>query len=144
MPEMSLLKQAIAESNRLSKRGAHEEALDVLDRAIAEAAREGHNTWVQILSRHASALADEAGDLQLVRRYREQCLALDSESPLALSSLADILRRQGEDNLAKTYAAKAYTLSAARDSDLDRAVVESLLRVWPDLRTSRFKEESPS
>lgn len=134
MSEIDLLKSAVNESSQLSTCGEHLKALKVLENAIAEAIRENRPVWIRVLSRHASVLADEMGDLGLVRQYREQCLAHDPDNPLALCALADVLHRQGEDNLAREYALKSYRLSSQKDTDLDRAVVESLLHTWPDLQ----------
>ena len=73
------------------------------------------------------------GDLTLVRRYREQCLAPDPDNPLALLSSAEVLRRQGDNTLAQKYALSSYSLAAQRDTELDRAVVESISREWPEI-----------
>ena len=88
---------------------------------------------MRTLSRHASAIADQTGGLALVRRYREQCLAHDPDNPLALVSLAEVLDRQGEDALAKQYAIKSYRLSVQRGTELDRAVLESISKQWPEI-----------
>jgi tetratricopeptide (TPR) repeat protein len=132
--EIDLLKRTINESSELSKRGENQRALKLLDDAIAEAIRENRSIWVCTLSRHASVIADEMGDLHLVRRYREQCLVRDPDNPFTLSSLADVLHRQGEDDLARQFATKSYRLSMQRDTELDRALVESLLKTWPDIQ----------
>jgi tetratricopeptide (TPR) repeat protein len=133
MTELDSLKRVVNESGELSKRGQNKEALRLLDGAIAEAVRESRRTWVSVLCRHASVIADEMGDLPLVRKYRERCLELDPENPLTLCSLAEVLHRLGVDDLAKKYAAKSYQLSMNRDTELDRAVIESLRQTWPDL-----------
>lgn len=73
------------------------------------------------------------GDLGLVRRCREQCLSHDADNPLTLLSLAEVLDRQGEAALAKEYAVKSYQLSVRRDTELDRAVVESISKQWPEI-----------
>jgi hypothetical protein len=48
--------------------------------------------------------------------------------------VAQILRRQGEGDLAKAYAAKAYRFGVHSDTDVDRALIESLLKAWPDIQ----------
>jgi Tfp pilus assembly protein PilF len=134
MSAINRLKRAVNESSHLSKRGEHLKALKVLDDAIAEAVKENRPVWICVLSRHASVLADQMGDLALVRAYSEQCLRHDPDNPLALLGLADVLHRQGEHGLARQYALKSYRISSQRDTELDRAVVESLLKTWPDLQ----------
>ena len=128
------LRSAINDSSELSKLGENQRALKLLDDEIAKAIRENRSVWVCVLSRHASVIADQMGDLRLVRQYREQVLAHDPDNPLTLLSLADVLSRQGENDLAKHYAAKSYKLSVQRDSELDRAVVESIIKQWPNIQ----------
>jgi hypothetical protein len=43
------------------------------------------------------------------------------------------LDRQGENALAKKYAIKSYQLSVQRGTELDRAVVESVSKQWPEI-----------
>jgi len=133
MSEIDLLKRTVNESNELSKRGENGRALQLLDRAIFEALLENRSTWVSVLSRHASAIATAIGDLPTARKYREQCLAVDPDNPLTLCGMAEILDQLGERDLAKRYAVKSYRLSVNRGTELDKAVVESLLHTWPDL-----------
>jgi hypothetical protein len=133
MAAIDRLKRVINQSSELSKQGNNAKALELLDDEIAHAIRESRGIWVCTLSRHASAIADQMGDLGLVRRYREQCLAHDPDSPLTLLSLAEVLDRQGEDALAKEYAVKSYQLSVRRDTELDRAVAESISKQWPEI-----------
>jgi hypothetical protein len=127
------LRRVIDQSSELSRQGDNSEALELLDGEIACAVRENRGIWVATLSRHASAIADQMGDLSLVRRYREQCLAHDPDNPLTLLSLAEVLDRQGEGALAKEYAVKSYQFSVGRESELDRAIVESISKQWPEI-----------
>jgi hypothetical protein len=134
MSELDILKRLVNESSELSKRGEHLKALEILDDGIARAVRENRPIWIRVLSRHASALADEMGDLGLVREYRERCAADDPDNPLALCSLANVLHRLGEDDLGKQHALRSYRLSSRLDTEVHRALVESLLQMWPDLQ----------
>lgn len=133
MAAIDRLRTVIDQSSELSKQGKNPKALELLDDEIARAVRESRGVWASTLSRHASAIADQMGDLGLVRRYREQCLAHDPDNSLTLLSLAEVLGRQGDDALAKEYAAKSYQLSVRRDTELDRAVVESISKQWPEI-----------
>jgi len=108
MAAIDHLRRVIDQSSELSKQGNNPKALELLDDEIARAVRESRGIWTSTLSRHASAIADQMGDLGLVRRYRELCLAHDPDNPLTLLSLAEVLDRQGEDTLAKEYAVKSY------------------------------------
>jgi hypothetical protein len=133
MAAIDRLRRVINQSSELSKQGNNPKALELLDHEIADAVRESKDIWVRTLSRHASAIADQTGDLGLVRRYREQCLAHDPDNPLTLLSLAEVLDRQGEGALAKQYAIKSYRLSVQRGTELDRAVLESISKQWPEI-----------
>ena len=133
MAKSDRLNRVINQSGELSKQGNNPKALQLLDDEIAHAVRENRGIWVCAPSRHASAIADQMGDLVLVRRYREQCLTHDPDNPLMLLSLAEVLNRQGEEALAKEYARKSYQLSVRRDTELDRAVVESISKHWPEI-----------
>jgi hypothetical protein len=133
MAAIDRLKRVINKSSELSKQKKNPEALELLDGEIAHAVRESRGIWACALSRHASAIADQTGDLGLVRRYREQCLAHDPDNLLTLLSLAEVLDRQGEHALAKEYAIKSYQLSVQRGTELDRAVVESISKQWPEI-----------
>jgi tetratricopeptide (TPR) repeat protein len=127
------LKQIINESSEMSKRGDNALALRLLDSAIEQATKQEQHVSVRVLTRHASAIADSIGDLQAVRRYREQCFSHDPENPITLASLADVLQRQGETKMAKQYALRAYRLASERRTELDEALISSLRKTWPDL-----------
>jgi hypothetical protein len=93
MVAIDRLKNAINNSSELSERGENRKALTLLDDEIANAVGENKSIWVRTLSRHASAIADQMGDLDLVRQYREQCLTHDPDNPLTLLSVAEVLDR---------------------------------------------------
>jgi hypothetical protein len=133
MVAIDRLKNAINNSSELSGRGENRKALTLLDDEIANAVGENKSIWVCTLSRHASAIADQMGDLGLVRQYREQCLAHDPDNPLTLLSVAEVLDRQGEKASSKNYAIMAYQLAAQRGTELDRSVLESISRQWPEI-----------
>ncbi len=134
MVAIDRLRNAINNSSKLSERGESRKALILLDDEIAHAVSENKNIWVCTLSRHASVIADQIGDLGLVRRYREQCPAHDPDNPLTLLGLAEVMDRQGEKALAKDYAIRSYQLSAQRGTtELDRAVMESISKQWPEI-----------
>lgn len=133
MSQLDRLKRAINDSSELSKAGENEKALDLLDASITDAIRENLNTWVCTLSRHAAVISDYMGDLRRARGYYERAVKHDPDNTITLYSLADVLRRLGEIDSAKQCAVRCYQLSTQRDNDLDRNVVESLLKTWPEL-----------
>src|SRR5690242_570836 len=133
MATLDEVKRAIRESSELSQRGENLRALAILDEALASHSSGDPPERVCVLARHASVVAEQLGDLRLARKYREQVLAHDPDNPLALLSLAEILRQEGEEGLAKTYARKSYQLSKDRATELDHSVLESIAKIWPAL-----------
>jgi hypothetical protein len=134
--EIDTLNRAINQSSEMSRLGQNQSALKLLDDSIADAIHKNKIGWIRTLSRHAAAIASHIGDVNLVKHYCEQCLTHDPDNPSMLFSLADALQRLGQDNLAKKYAIKSYRLSVKQSTDVDRAIVESLLKTWPDIDTS--------
>ena len=133
MPELDELIKITRESSVLWESGQPEKALKLLDDAIAEAIRAARSIWVRTLALHAAVLSESMGDLCLARRYREDCLSQDPNDPMALYGLARVLSRQGEADLAKSYAAKAYDVCARRRTELDQVILESIIKEWPGI-----------
>jgi tetratricopeptide (TPR) repeat protein len=132
--EIDVLKSAINKSSELSKRGQGQKALELLDDSIAEAIRTNRSVWVRVLSRHAAAISDSIGDLRLVKHYADQSLAYGSDDPAALYSLADALFQEGQTDLAKQCALKSYELSMQQDTEQGRALIELIIKRWPEVR----------
>lgn len=131
--ELTDVKEIISRSSELSKHGHYQPALTVLDEAISAAAKSKHHEWVCTFARHASVIAERAGNLGLARHYREQCVALNPDDALALCDLALTLERIGEKELGRNYATKSFKITNQMGDDRSRAIVDSLLRIWPDL-----------
>ncbi|HKT11417.1 MAG TPA: hypothetical protein VJW77_06275 [Terriglobia bacterium] len=110
MSDIEQLKCIIRESDELSKIGENKRALKLLDDSIAQAIQESNAVWVRMLCRHAAVLCDHAGELDLVRRYRERILAYSLDDALSLYALAEFSFRQGRPDEAKGYVAKCYQI----------------------------------
>jgi len=61
-------RQAMQQSLDLAKTGETEQALNLLDSALARAAEENRGMWIAILCRHAAVLAHSMGDRRLTAR----------------------------------------------------------------------------
>jgi hypothetical protein len=70
-------------------------------------------------------------DLGLVRRYREQILAHDTDNPITLSTVAEVLDRQREKAWPKTMPSGSYQLSAQRAGSRSCGVDS---KRWPEIR----------
>jgi tetratricopeptide (TPR) repeat protein len=125
-------RDAVTASTKLAREN-YEEALRVLDEAIAMAISENENRWVLTLSHHAAIISKFVGNLARVKEYYKQSLAFNPENPRALSGLADIAEEQGELELAKHYATRSYKALMEGDDFLKDAQLEMLLKKWPDL-----------
>ena len=114
--------------------GLNEQALGLLDDAIAEAMRQHESLWTLTLCHHAAVIADSLGNLQLQRRYYGESLASNSENPRALYGLADVARRLGEHEIAKEYAARSYEAILRSDDEIIRqGLLDLVLKHWPEL-----------
>ena len=136
MPDTERLKRIIHESGELSRMGENERALKLLDDSIAQAIQENNVAWVRTLCRHAAVVSHHAGELDLVRRYRERILSYSPDDTLSLYALADVSFRQGRPDEAKGYAANCYQICRRRGTEKDKALIEVLLKQWPELGES--------
>jgi len=95
--------------------------------------REQENQWVLTLSHHAAVVSNFLGDLERVKHCYQQSLSFNPENPCALLGLANVLKEQGEPELAKSYAARCYKSLMHGDDFLKDALLETLLKEWPDV-----------
>src|SRR5437879_3066014 len=126
-------RDAMGSSARLTQQGDNEEALRLLDGAIARAISENENRWVLTLSHHAAVISNFLGNCSQVKHYYEKSLAFNPENPRALSGLADVAKEQGELELAKQYAARCYKALIEGDDFLKKERLATLLKKWPDV-----------
>jgi hypothetical protein len=126
-------RDAMSSSARLAQQGDNEEALRLVDGAIAKAISENENRWVLTLSHHAAVISNFPGNWSQVKHYYEKSLAFNPENPAALYGLADAAREQGELDLAKLFAARCYKALIEGDDFLTKERLETLLKKWPEV-----------
>ena len=143
MRDKDPLKDILLKSMELSKVGRQEEAFALLDESLSEAVRENRLMWIPILCRHAAVISDSIGNLQRTKHYYEQSLGFDPHDVGSLYGLANALQRQGETQLAKQYASKCFQSIQHSEKELDRAVLELILKSWPEFRRSDGRVEHP-
>jgi hypothetical protein len=124
-------RDAMSAAARLSLEDG-DEALRLLDDAIALAISEHENQWALTLS-HPAVVSNSLRDLSRVKRYYQQSLAFNPENPSALYGLADVANKEGELELAKEYAARCYKTLTEGDDFLKDTWLETLLKKWPEL-----------
>ena len=126
-------RDAMSASTKLMQQDKNEEALRLLNDAIAVAISQNENRWVLTLSHHAAVISNFLGNLSQVKHYYQKSLAFNPENPHALSGLADVAKEQGELELAKEYAARCYKALMEGDDFLKDAQLEMLLKKWPEV-----------
>jgi hypothetical protein len=137
MRELEKLRLAVNRSSELWKVGQQERALKLLDDAVAAAIGESNTSIIPALSHHAAVMANWAGDLPRVRHYYEQSLFYGPENPKALYGLARVLAEQGESELAKSYASRCYEAVLHSDDEMDRGLLDLIVKQWPELGPAR-------
>jgi hypothetical protein len=134
MSDLDLLRDVLRRSTDLCRQGNHAEGLRFVETWIKRAEQEERTTWVEALNVIALAIAHSIGDPGLVRSYCERTLLREPQDrrgkALALYTLADVLFRRGETDLAKQHATQAYLLMDSNAPE-DRRVVELLRKRWP-------------
>ena len=126
-------RDAMSASTKLMQQDENEEALRLLDGAIAMAIGENENQWVLTLSHHAAVISNFLGNLSRVKHYYQKSLAFNPENPRALAGLADVAKEQGELELAKQYAPRCYKALIEGDDRLKKERLEMLLKKWPEV-----------
>jgi tetratricopeptide (TPR) repeat protein len=122
-------------STKLLQQDKNDEALRILDEAIAEAACDGDNSWVRTLCHHAAVIAKFTENLDMAKHYYEQSLISNPENAQALYGLARVYQDQGQPEVAKKYAKRCYDALMQDDSDILKPhLLESLSKGWPDIR----------
>jgi Tfp pilus assembly protein PilF len=126
-------RDAMTASTKLMEQDDHEEALRLLDEAIAMAISENENRWVLTLSHHAAVISNFLGTLSRVKHYYEKSLEFNPENPRALAGLADVAQEQGELQLAREFASRCYKALMEGDHLLKDSRLERLLKKWPEV-----------
>jgi tetratricopeptide (TPR) repeat protein len=126
-------RDAMTASTKLMQQNDNEEALRLLDDAIAMAISENENRWVLTLGHHAAVISNFLGNFSRVKHYYQKSLEFNPENPRALAGLADVAQEQGELELAKEYATRCHKALAEGDDFLKDARLETLLKKWPEL-----------
>jgi tetratricopeptide (TPR) repeat protein len=113
--------------------GKTEQALNLLDSAIAEAIQRNYTRWTSALCRHAANLSRSMGDRQRQIHYEEQALPFASEYSFAAYNFAQLLLSDGQLDRAERFAAEAYRQCIQKGTDADRDLITAILRQWPDV-----------
>ena len=130
-------------STELMQRDENEQALRLIDDAVATAIAENENRWVLTLSHHAAVIARFLEDWPRVKHYYQQSLAFNPDNPAALFGLANAAKEQGEPEVAKEYAARCYKALIEGDDFLRDARLETLLKQWPEVAQNYGRNGSP-
>ena len=126
---------AINASAELWKIGEQQEALKVLDDAIAYWVQERNQiSPIRTLCHHAAVLCRSVGDLRRVMHYYQQSLTHSPDNPIALYGLAEVALEQGDADLAKQYAKRSYDATVQGEDELaKRGLLDLIVMKWPDI-----------
>lgn len=136
-------RDAMSSSVRLSQQDQNQEALRILDEALARAMRQNENRWVLTLSHHAAVISKFVGDLERGRSYYQKSLELNPDNPRALLGLADVAKAQGDLELAGGYAKRCHKALIEGDDFLRNELLELLLKKWPDATEHKERVNPP-
>src|SRR5438045_995617 len=126
MTQGNLLRRAMRTSGEFAKSGDYQQALIVLDEALAQSIQEHRLVWIRLLTGHAVIICNLSGDFSRAKRYCEQCLAYVPDDPWVLYDLANVLCQQGETDLARRHATKSYDLVVNSEAKEAKGLVELL------------------
>ena len=127
-------RDAMTESTKLMQQGQNEEALRLLDDAIAMAISENENRWVLTLSHHAAVISNFLRNFSREKHYYEKSLEFNPENPIALYGLAEVALEQGDTELAKLFAKRSYDATVQGDDEMaKRGLLDLIALKWPDI-----------
>ena len=115
------------------KTEALEQALNLLDSAIAEAIQQNHTKWATVLTRQAASLSHATMDPQRRLHYEEQALPFAKDHAFAAYNFAQLLLSNGQPVRAEQFAAEAYRQCITRNTDADCDLITAILKQWPNV-----------
>jgi hypothetical protein len=121
------------QSLEFMRSGKYEPALRLLDEAIAEAVQENRHIWVRILCRHAAVISQRIGDRRREIHYNQLRLPLAKDYAFAAYNFAQLLLSDGQVGRAEEYAAEAYRLAIAKETEDHRDLAAAILKQWPSV-----------
>lgn len=134
MTEINSFRDVITKSTKLTGEASYKESLEILDDAIAEAARQENNSWRLTLCHHAAMVANFAGDVERERQDYQKSLFSNPENPRALPGRAKVAKDAGDLEIAKQYAAKRYeALLVSDDEIIKEGLAELVVKNWPHI-----------
>jgi len=125
--------EVLRKLRELAMSGKTEQALNLLDSAIAEAIQRNHTGWASVLTRHAASLSHATKDPQRHIHYEEQALPFAKDHAFAAYNFAQLLLSNGQPVRAEHFAAEAYRQCVTKNTDADRDLIAAILKQWPNV-----------
>jgi tetratricopeptide (TPR) repeat protein len=120
---MEQWKNTLSRSVDLGRTGNLDEAIELVKSALREAVESNDAIWVVTLARHAAVLSDAAGALSAAEQYYQLALRHSNEDPMLHFALADLYKRQGNEELALRHADSCRQLASIRsDQDVNELI----------------------
>jgi tetratricopeptide (TPR) repeat protein len=121
-------------NGKLTQQNQNEQALRILDVAIAMAINENEHRWVLTLSHHAAVISNFLRNFSREKHYYEKSLEFNPENPIALYGLAEVALEQGDADLAKQFAKRSYDATVQGDDETAKhGLLDLIAMKWPDI-----------
>lgn len=134
MDNFEQVRRAVNGSVELWRLGKQQQALKLLNDAIADSIRDKAGRSVCTLCHHAAVLCQSAGAVGMVKHYYEQSLTHSPENPRALYGLAKVALEQGNADLAEAYAKRSYAATVQEDDEIAKHGLLDLIALhWPEI-----------
>jgi tetratricopeptide (TPR) repeat protein len=120
---MHELRRVLQDALTKASTGKLSEALDDLERGLAQARRRRNRTWTAQIARNAALISDQLGDLQRAEAYYQEAMQSDRSDPGLHYALGELQRRLGNHDLARKYFRSSYALARKKQ---DHGLLEVL------------------
>jgi hypothetical protein len=118
------------------KSGKKEQALNVLDPAIAEAIEGNHRRWVSVLSRHAAALSRSMGNRERQIHYEQQALPFAEDYRFAAYTFAQIAVKRWAVNSCRALCCRIVLQRIGKHQRPTSDLRAAILKQWPNVAES--------
>jgi hypothetical protein len=101
----------------LTSDGSFDNALTLVDEALAKATLNEDRQWLRLIARHAGVMADAAGQPQRARGYYETALAHGEQDPWLMLGIALVCRQLDDHTAASVWCERSFEIASQRGDD---------------------------
>lgn len=134
MAPLSTTRRALEEALALARRSLPEEALELLDRSLADAREAEDSHSVAVFAKNAAIISSNVGDLQRAIDYYAEAIQSQPGDAFLRLALVDTYERLGQAQRAQEALSKCYEIALLeRDEDLLKILRERGFHLEPDV-----------